>query len=54
MEGTRIYVPFGRTINGVAIASRENIDKRTVYKDLEACIADLTTLFFGIDGLEKR
>ena len=37
-----------------AIAAKENIDKRTVYKDLEACITDLTTLFFGIDGLEKR
>lgn len=33
------------------IALQEHIDKRTVYKDIEACVADLTTLLFGIDGI---
>lgn len=36
-----------------AIAENEHIDKRTVYKDIDVCIADLTTLLFGIGGLEK-
>lgn len=35
------------------IALKENIDKRTVYKDIDTCIADLTTLLFGIDGIVK-
>lgn len=36
------------------IARRENIDKRTVYKDIDICAADLTMLFFGIGGMENR
>lgn len=35
------------------IAERENIDRRTVSKDIESCIRDLTVLFFGIDGLDE-
>lgn len=35
------------------IASAEGIDKRTIYKDIDTCVADLTVLFFGIAGLEK-
>lgn len=34
------------------VAEREHIDKRTVYKDIDVCVADLTTLFFGISGIE--
>lgn len=34
------------------IAALENIDKRTVYKDIDACITDLTALIFGIDGIK--
>lgn len=34
------------------IANREGIDKRTVYRDIDACISDLSVLFFGADGLE--
>lgn len=35
------------------IASRENIDKRTVYRDVDICVADLTALLFGIGGIES-
>ena len=35
------------------IAERENIDKRTVYKDIDAAAACLTTLFYGISGIDK-
>lgn len=34
------------------IATLESIDKRTVYKDIDACITDLTALIFGIDGIK--
>ena len=36
------------------VAINENIDKRTVYKDIDACVTDLTTLLFGIGGIERR
>lgn len=35
------------------IAEREKIDKRTVYKDINAAATDLTMLLFGVAGLEK-
>lgn len=35
------------------IAERENINRRTVYKDVDAAVEDLTMLLFGIDGVEK-
>lgn len=35
------------------IARRERIDKRTVYRDIDICAADLTALFFGVGGIEK-
>lgn len=35
------------------IARREHIDKRTVYKDIDVCAADLTALFFGVGGIES-
>lgn len=34
------------------IAKRENIDKRTVYRDIDICADDLTALFFGVGGIE--
>lgn len=34
------------------IAREEHIDKRTVYKDIDVCIADLTALMFGVSGIE--
>lgn len=35
------------------IARQEHIDKRTVYKDIDVCAADLTALFFGVGGIEQ-
>lgn len=35
------------------IAQAEHIDKRTVYKDIDVCIADLTALMFGVSGIER-
>lgn len=35
------------------IAKRENIDKRTVYRDVDICVADLTALLFGVGGIES-
>lgn len=34
------------------IAQQEHIDKRTVYKDIDVCVADLTALLFGVGGIE--
>lgn len=35
------------------IAESENINRRTVYKDIDAAVESLTMLLFGIDGIEK-
>lgn len=35
------------------IAKQEHIDKRTVYKDIDVCAADLTALLFGVGGIER-
>ena len=35
------------------IARQEHIDKRTVYRDVDVCVADLTALFFGVGGIEE-
>ncbi|MEG1894625.1 MAG: hypothetical protein RR162_00195 [Oscillospiraceae bacterium] len=35
------------------IAQMENIDKRTVYKDIDAAVSDITALLFGIGGIEN-
>lgn len=35
------------------IAEQESINRRTVYKDADAAVEDLTMLLFGIDGVEK-
>lgn len=35
------------------IATQEHIDKRTVYRDVDICAADLTALLFGIGGIEN-
>lgn len=34
------------------LAKQEGVDKRTVYRDVDLCISDLTVLFFGIEGIE--
>lgn len=35
------------------VAERENVDKRTVYRDIDAAIESLTLLLFGISGIDK-
>ncbi len=35
------------------IAQEEHIDRRTVYKDIDVCISDLTALMFGVSGIER-
>ena len=40
-------------ITAEQIAKQEHIDKRTVYKDIDVCAADLTALFFGVGGIER-
>lgn len=41
-----------RSTSAGNIAKAENIDKRTVYKDIDVCVADLTALLFGVGGIE--
>ncbi len=41
-----------KTTSAESIAVKEHIDKRTVYKDIDICVSDLTTLLFGIDGIK--
>lgn len=36
------------------IADDEHIDKRTVYKDVDAAVEILTPLFFGVDGIKTE
>lgn len=40
-------------LSPAAVAEREKIDKRTVYKDIDAACQTLSVLFFGIDGMNK-
>ena len=42
-----------KTTTAEKIAKRENIDKRTVYRDVDICVADLTALLFGVGGIES-
>ena len=48
----RLYIADDYT-TAEEIAQKENIDKRTVYKDIDVCAADLTALFFGVGGIEN-
>ena len=41
-------------INAVELAAREHIEKRTVYKDINAAMRPLSALIFGIDGLRQE
>lgn len=40
-------------ISAQAVAQQENIDKRTVYRDIDAATSCLTSLLYGADGLDK-
>lgn len=42
-----------RPLSPTAVAEWEKIDKRTVYKDVDAACATLSALIFGIDGIKK-
>ena len=44
--------PAAATID--EIAAEEGIDKRTVYKDIDAAVEKLSALIFGIDGLKRE
>lgn len=50
LEG--LYITDGYT-TAEEIATQEHIDKRTVYRDVDICAADLTALLFGIGGIEN-
>lgn len=50
LEG--LYIADDYTTAG-EIAKQEHIDKRTVYRDVDICVADLTALFFGVGGIEN-
>lgn len=47
-----LYLSPTRTA-AMDVAEAERIDKRTVYKDVDAAVEDLTMLLFGIEGIEK-
>lgn len=36
------------------VADAENIDKRTIYKDVDNAVEILTPLFFGVDGIKTE
>lgn len=40
-------------VTAAELANKENIDKRTVYRDVDICVADLTALLFGVGGIEN-
>ena len=42
-----------KPMTSVEVAAAERIDKRTVYKDIDAACATLSALIFGIDGIKK-
>lgn len=40
-------------VTAQVIADRENVDKRTVYRDIDSAVESLTLLLFGICGIDK-
>ena len=40
-------------VTAAEIARREGVDKRTVYRDIDAAAAYLTTLFYGVSGIDN-
>lgn len=40
-------------VTAYEVAGRENVDKRTVYRDIDAATESLTLLLFGISGIDK-
>lgn len=48
----RLYISDDYTTAN-EIAKQENIDRRTVYRDVDICVADMTALLFGIGGIDR-
>lgn len=42
------------TYSAAEIAARECVDKRTVYRDIDAAVTNLTALLYGMGGLEIK
>ncbi|WP_293969441.1 hypothetical protein [uncultured Ruminococcus sp.] len=40
-------------VTATEVANREGVDKRTVYRDIDAAAACLTTLFYGVNGIDN-
>ncbi len=47
----RLYLS-GEYTTADRVAEEEHVDKRTVYRDIDACTADLATLLFGVGAME--
>ena len=48
----RLYIAEDYT-TAEEIAKQEQIDRRTVYRDVDICAADMTALLFGIGGIDR-
>ena len=46
-----LYIEGDAAVTVESVATAEHVDKRTVYKDIDAAIDTLSTLFYGVDGL---
>lgn len=40
-------------VTATELANKESVDKRTIYRDIDAAAADVTALLFGIGGIEN-
>lgn len=47
-----LYIEGDAPTTVEAIAAAEHVDKRTVYKDIDAAVEILSTLLYGVDGLQ--
>ena len=47
-----LYIEGDAPVTVEAISTSEHVDKRTVYKDIDAAVETLSTLLYGIDGLQ--
>jgi hypothetical protein len=47
-----LYIQDNQNINIAKIAAFENIDERTVYRDITIAVEKISVLLFGIDSLE--
>lgn len=47
-----LYITGDAPVTVEAISASEHVDKRTVYKDIDAAVETLSTLLYGVDGLQ--